>query len=375
MAKIKVISKCELYDGMSITFKAPCDCTAVDGLNVYYNEYSQPFSFRDAHGKDLAGLDHLFTEGAYIKAILDTGRGYAYLQNGDTNSYLEETFDTLITSDEVMSDVTKSAFGMDSTSSPNDIFFHTYFWKRRSYERIFSYEILDQHTATIASTYGNSEIFSFTCYPSYEIRPEEGKIVVSGDATTVACTYTQAYRLDGCVGMYVPYGDGVAKIIGFSKYNSGTTHYVQATREPMMPSVRWEFGDWELLHSSDQSAYPDSGVVDGYQYYHIGRPFDKSLNGLSVKFGSYEGTGSYGSGSPITLEFDSRPLFVFVFGEYTAFISGARDSGEYVSFTGATFSTISATWSGNTLSFYNESSALAQLNVANEPYNYIAIFV
>lgn len=374
MAKIKVISKCELFDGMSITFKAPCDCTAVDGLNVYYNEYSQPFSFRDAHGKDLAGLDNLFTEGAYIKVILDTGNGYAYIQNGDTNSYLEATFDPLITKDEVMSDVTKSAFGMDSASSPNDIFFNTYFWKRRTYERIFTYDVLEQRTENIGYSWGNNTPLTFYCYSSYEIREDEGRIVVSGEQTAIAYDYTQAYRLDGCVGKYVSYGDGVAKLTGFSKYNSGGDHFVNATKEPMVPTVKWEFGEWELLNSPDRSAYPDSGIVDGYQYYHIGRPFDKSLNGLSVKFGSYEGTGAYGSGSPITLEFDARPLFVFIFGDYTAFISGAKDSGNYVSFSGATLSSLLATWSGNTLSFYNESSALAQLNAKDTPYNYVAIF-
>lgn len=89
MAKIKVTSKCELYDGMSITFKAPCDGSAVDGLKVYYNNKSQAFSFRDAHGNNLAGLGNLFSSGAYIKAILNTSEGYAYLQNADTNKHLE----------------------------------------------------------------------------------------------------------------------------------------------------------------------------------------------------------------------------------------------------------------------------------------------
>lgn len=89
MAKIKVNSKCAIYDGMSITFKAPCDGAAVDGLNVYYSGVAQAFTFKDAHGNDLAGLDNLFSEGAYVKAVLDTTNGFAYLQNADTNAYLE----------------------------------------------------------------------------------------------------------------------------------------------------------------------------------------------------------------------------------------------------------------------------------------------
>ena len=80
---------------MSITFKAPCDGSSVDGLNVYYNGVSTSFSLRDAHGNDLAGLDGLFSAGTYVKAILNTVAGLAYLQNADTNTYLETSFASL----------------------------------------------------------------------------------------------------------------------------------------------------------------------------------------------------------------------------------------------------------------------------------------
>lgn len=89
MAKIRVESKCEIYDGISITFKAPCNNTAVDGLNVYHKGVSRSFTFRDAHGKNLAGVNNLFSAGTYVKAVLDTANNYAYLQNSDTNAYLE----------------------------------------------------------------------------------------------------------------------------------------------------------------------------------------------------------------------------------------------------------------------------------------------
>ena len=89
MARIKVISECPFYDGMSVTFKAPCDCTAASGLKVYYDTTSQTFDFVDAHGKNLAGLGNLFAKDAYVKVILNTGESKAYIQNADTNAYLE----------------------------------------------------------------------------------------------------------------------------------------------------------------------------------------------------------------------------------------------------------------------------------------------
>ena len=95
MSKIRVTSKCQIYDGMSFTFKAPCDCDTVDGLKVYYtdpedasSQTSQTFTFKDALGNDLTGIDNVFAEGAYVKVVLDTRNGYAYIQNGAPNAYL-----------------------------------------------------------------------------------------------------------------------------------------------------------------------------------------------------------------------------------------------------------------------------------------------
>jgi len=90
MAKVKVTSKCAIYDGMIMTFKSPCDCTVVDGINVYFQNEKQTFFFRDAHGNDVSEIDDLFKIDTYVTVSLDTTNGYAYLQNADTNAYLEE---------------------------------------------------------------------------------------------------------------------------------------------------------------------------------------------------------------------------------------------------------------------------------------------
>lgn len=119
MAKIKVTSKCELFDGMSITFKAPCDCTAVDGLKVYYNGSSQTFTFRDAHLNNLAGQSGVFAKNAYIKVVLDTRNGYAYLQNADTNAYLKGTY---YTKDESLTAATAAMFDLTPNATPNMVF-------------------------------------------------------------------------------------------------------------------------------------------------------------------------------------------------------------------------------------------------------------
>jgi hypothetical protein len=95
VANIKVVLDYPLFDGMAITFNAPCDCTAVNGLTVSNGGNSKSFTFRDSHGADLTGLGNLFSAGAYVKVILDIVNGFAYIQNADTNSYIESTKATL----------------------------------------------------------------------------------------------------------------------------------------------------------------------------------------------------------------------------------------------------------------------------------------
>lgn len=116
MSKIKITSKCEIYDGMSITFKAPCGCTAVDGLNVYYQGTTHYFSLRDAHGNNLAGIQNLFAAGTYVKVILDTSSGIAYIQNADSNAYLENRLDN------ILKDETKALYGLEADDGPDTIF-------------------------------------------------------------------------------------------------------------------------------------------------------------------------------------------------------------------------------------------------------------
>lgn len=101
MANIKIELGYPLEDGMSLTFKAPCDGTAVTGLKVYYPKITDSgsttvnkiFSFRDAHLNALASLDNLFMSGATLKVVLDTTNSYAFIQNADTNGYVEGKFD------------------------------------------------------------------------------------------------------------------------------------------------------------------------------------------------------------------------------------------------------------------------------------------
>ena len=100
MANVRVDLNYTIQDGSEVVFYAPCDYANVTGLSLYYpNENggieSRTFTFKDAHDHDVTDLDHLFAEGACVKLIVSLTKSSVYIQNADTNRYLENRFDQL----------------------------------------------------------------------------------------------------------------------------------------------------------------------------------------------------------------------------------------------------------------------------------------
>lgn len=94
MANVKITVNGPLMDGHKVTFKAPCNCDVVEKLDVRYVEdstqKSKLFTMKDTHGNDVTGLGNLFEAESYVHVILDTVNCFAYLQNADTNGYIEK---------------------------------------------------------------------------------------------------------------------------------------------------------------------------------------------------------------------------------------------------------------------------------------------
>lgn len=100
MANIRVDTDFTIEDGAEVVFRSPVDCSAVTGLIVYYptvsgTTTSKTFQLSDAHGNNVGNIDNLFTEDVVVKVILDVTAGIAYVQNADTNAYLEGKFTIL----------------------------------------------------------------------------------------------------------------------------------------------------------------------------------------------------------------------------------------------------------------------------------------
>ncbi len=100
MSNIRVDVGYLIKDGTEIVFRSPVDCAAITGLIVYYtgaggNTMSKEFALADAHGNNVGDIDYLFAENVVVKVILDVTHGMAFVQNADTNAYLEAKFSEL----------------------------------------------------------------------------------------------------------------------------------------------------------------------------------------------------------------------------------------------------------------------------------------
>lgn len=100
MSNIRVDLNTHIQDGTEVVFRSPVDCSQVTGLKVYYPEIdgtttAKEFAFADAHGNNVGDIDHLFAENVAVKVILDVTTSMAFVQNADTNAYLEGRFKEL----------------------------------------------------------------------------------------------------------------------------------------------------------------------------------------------------------------------------------------------------------------------------------------
>lgn len=91
---IRVDLNYAIKDGTEVVFRSPVDCSQVTGLKVYSKNdgSSKEFAFADAHGNNVGDIDHLFAENVVVKVILDVTHAMAFVQNADTNAYIESTF-------------------------------------------------------------------------------------------------------------------------------------------------------------------------------------------------------------------------------------------------------------------------------------------
>lgn len=85
MSKIKLNLASSPVNGQQISFIAPCSSTDAECLVIEDIEYSVV----DADNVSVAGVENVWNSGAIVSAILNVDTHTAFIQNANTNTYLE----------------------------------------------------------------------------------------------------------------------------------------------------------------------------------------------------------------------------------------------------------------------------------------------
>lgn len=177
MPNIRLNLQSPIVDGQSITFRSPADCSQVTGLSVYFPDDSESeagtglsspalFLFADAHGNNVGGKD-LFASSVLVKVILDIATMLAYVQNADTNAYLESKFDSLDTSvsslNNNFSNLDASVQGKQKKHTPVQVTLKADAWDSNMKTQRVTVTGVDENCTVIISP----EASSLTGYPAW----------------------------------------------------------------------------------------------------------------------------------------------------------------------------------------------------------------
>ena len=199
-----------------------------------------------------------------------------------------------------------------SSGNPNDVFeflgkYNQYWWKRRSTGYIEKKTLVEDGRIIAVS------ILKIQCSDNINI-DTNGNITLASPITITVTQSNVTNRLK--YKYFYSSQDGESDTSRIYYMGTGVSANFDGTELFVSPlyEVTSEIGvgDWEYIRSSDRSAYPDSGVQDGYEYQYLGVPFENLLYISKIETGSYIGTGKYGKSNPNSLTFGFEPKIVFL---------------------------------------------------------------
>lgn len=293
---------------------------------------------------------------------------------------------------------TAAVFGLPNDSVPNDIFdwigtFNTHFWGKCSVT--YSTVLANAQNAPLAINDATSIQFS----SDIAVNSQGILDLVNPSSVGVAIRDVQILQSNApcyikAMGKlyYIPSGAtcGTATTMASLTYtigllSKGTGSYPKGvyfgspTNENRVgKSVNLEvaLGEEVLVHSSARNAHPDSGIADGYSWRYLGVPFEKLPLSLRSARGSYIGTGTYGPGTPNSVQLPFTPSLLLIYGEASSAMTGPYMWGNahfYVA-NGTSIADNIVSCSGNAISWYTSGGTAAlQLNESGITYNWIAI--
>lgn len=309
----------------------------------------------------------------------------------------------------LLKDATAALFGLGKDAVPDDVLvflgrYAEHWWKRGVWTAHYIAK-LSNGADTYCLGGGSTSTSSNIIYYSDSIALDENgnTILVNEKSVSVSYSNSESDTVQSLIGKYIrnakestPNNSSLPNTILYINPSATITHSTstgnpkykvcissngaQKATAVLTPIV----GEWEYIKSADRSAYPDSGVHDGYEYQYLGVPFENAVNTTKIATGTYTGTGTYGSSNPNSLTFDFSPKIVFFgrvvpssgyWGYGSAIMVKQGDGNSNYTFVGGTGSAskVSYVFNGKTIEWYSSGDQDHQLNTAGTTYSYLAL--
>lgn len=229
----------------------------------------------------------------------------------------------------LLKDATAALFGLTGTAVPDDVLawigkYNEYFWRRRSIS--FAEVRTDINIDVNVTSVNSSRVLQVSSGITFD---SSGQVVLLNPSEyTVARTGAGATSLAQLAPVYITNLVGESSAIYYlpsgssgGSGSSGLTVAYTSSQVKLMSNAptkakqitsETNYGEWEYVYSSDRNAYPDSGIVDGYEYEYIGVPFDTLFNAAKVYIGSWIGDGT----APRYISLPWEPKYVLILGHF-----------------------------------------------------------
>lgn len=251
-----------------------------------------------------------------------------------------------------------------------------YWWKKRS---------VGQYEAVVSSSYSTATIVpgssSYYIYVADSVTASSSGVTLNSPTSSFVNWTSNNDDIIQTIRNKYWYSSAYSNNIYYSCNGFIQSSGYQKTTQSYSVTSQLVVGDWEYVQSTSSSAYPQSGIQDGYEYVFLGAPFQNIINGAQIETGSYVGTGVYGSAasqkSSITFEQTHGLVIIMpapmdagaLFGIY---LWGGQWMTGQVSMTEIMFQNY-AYVSGTTFTWYNTYDSEHQFNSKGRAYNYVAI--
>lgn len=290
----------------------------------------------------------------------------------------------------LLKDETAALYGLGTDAVPDDVFayvgrYNQHWWRRRKPGGVSIVDGDTVQTYNLGSGYSQTRNITVTYSPEAEIVDGNIKIKTEQTLTATYATYTVFEELRGKFIMASEVGSDTSVLVkakenaAVTQRNQSGVYYVDIEATiPKIASI--PPGEWEYLYSSDRSAYPDSGVQDGYEYEYLGIPFDNAVTAPKIETGSYVGTGTKGPNNPCSVTFNFVPKFVAVIGTGSWLFLRQGIKGNYPGSgdRGGVNNVVTSGMNDKTITWYVNNTTTTnyeqyQCNTAGVTYNYIAL--